>query len=46
MTVIKINRKTGTETTVETGLSAEKAERLALRCTFAEPNPAVVYEVR
>jgi hypothetical protein len=26
MTVTKINRKTGTETSVETGLSAEKAE--------------------
>lgn len=42
-TVIKLNRKTGVEEIVESGLTAEKAQKLALSCTFAEPNPTVVY---
>jgi hypothetical protein len=44
-TVTSKNRATGNETIVETNLTREKADALAVRCSLAESNPKVIYQV-
>lgn len=45
-TVYSKNRATGEQKIVWTGLSADKADRLAIRCSLCESNPDVIYRVR